>query len=252
MAIQHETELYEPIKRFYEERGYTVKGEVRHCDLVAVGEQEQDMVIVEFKKTFNLSLLLQGVDRMLSCEQVYLAVERNRSKKGAVNQRWGELTRLCKRLGLGLMTVTFYKTKKPVVEVLCEAAGTLAYAASPVGSPARVSGRRKSRLLHEFKERSGDYNVGGSTQRKLVTAYREKALRMAQCMNDHGQLSPRALREQLGYSNAAAMLQHNYYGWFARVGRGIYELTPTGREALQQYAEVVRESAAASQKNEER
>lgn len=252
MAIQHETELYEPIKRFYEERGYTVKGEVRHCDLVAVGKQEQDMIIVEFKKTFNLALLLQGVDRMQSCEQVYLAVERNRSKKGAVNQRWGELTRLCKRLGLGLMTVTFYKTKKPLVEVLCDAAGAGTYAASPAKTPARVSGRRKSRLLHEFKERSGDYNVGGSTQRKLVTAYREKALRIAQCLSDHGQLSPRALRELLGYSGAADMLQHNYYGWFARVKRGIYELTPTGREALQQYAEVVRESAATAQGNEAR
>jgi len=247
MAIQHETELYEPIKCFYEARGYTVKGEVRHCDLVAVSPDQQDIVIVEFKKTFNLALLLQGVDRMQSSEQVYLAVERNRNKKGAVNQRWGELTRLCKRLGLGLLTVTFYKTKKPVVEVLCESAAATHYMEAPVSKPARVSSRRKNRLLQEFKERSGDYNVGGSTKRKLVTAYREKALHLAQCLREHGQLSPRALRELCGYSTTATMLQHNYYGWFDRASRGIYQLTPAGHAALEEYANVLREAAATAQ-----
>ncbi|WP_152394721.1 DUF2161 domain-containing phosphodiesterase [Paenibacillus guangzhouensis] len=249
MAIQHETELYEPIKRFYEARGYTVKGEVRHCDLVAVSQDEQDIVIVEFKKTFNLALLLQGVDRMQSSEQVYLAVERNRSKKGAVNQRWGELTRLCKRLGLGLLTVTFYKTKKPIVEVLCESAAATQYITAPVNKPARVSSRRKNRLLQEFNERSGDYNVGGSTKRKLVTAYREKALNLAKCLHEHGQLSPRRLRELCGYSNTATMLQHNYYGWFARASRGIYELTPVGLAALEEYATVLREASATAQQD---
>lgn len=28
--------------------------------------------------------------------------------------------------------------------------------------------------MYEFHERSGDYNVGGSSRAKLVTAYREK------------------------------------------------------------------------------
>lgn len=100
---------------------------------------------------------------------VYLAVERVRAKKGAVNQRWGELTGLCRRLGLGLITVVFYKTKAPLVEVLAE----------PGDAPpqARSALRRRERLLYEFRERSGDYNTGGSTRVKLVTAYREGAAR---------------------------------------------------------------------------
>ncbi len=36
--------------------------------------------------------------------------------------------------------------------------------------------------MYEFHERSGDYNVGGSSRAKLVTAYREKALRVAQAL----------------------------------------------------------------------
>lgn len=86
-----------------------------------------------------------------------------------MNQRWGELTGLCRRLGLGLITVVFYKTKDPLVEVLAE----------PGDAPPQVrsGARRREKLLLEFRERSGDYNTGGSTRVKLVTAYREGAAR---------------------------------------------------------------------------
>ncbi|SES89945.1 hypothetical protein SAMN03159358_0238 [Paenibacillus sp. NFR01] len=193
MAIKHETELYAPLKRFFEGRGYTVKGEVRTCDLVGVREGEEEPLIVELKKTFNLALLLQGVERLRLSPNVYLAVERSRDKKGAVNQRWGELTGLCRRLGLGLITVMFYKTKTPLVEVLAE----------PGAAPPQARGgqRRRERLLREFGGRSGDYNTGGSTRVKLVTAYREKALRVALALRaaelEAGGASGKAVQEEL-------------------------------------------------------
>ncbi|WHY20979.1 DUF2161 family putative PD-(D/E)XK-type phosphodiesterase [Paenibacillus sp. G2S3] len=171
MAVRHETELYAPLKVFFEKQGYSIKGEVRTCDLVGIREDLEHPLIVEMKKSFNLALLLQGVERLKLSPTVYLAVERVRDKKGAVNQRWGELSGLCRRLGLGLVTVVFYKTKAPLVEVLVEPDET---------PPAQRSNkRRRERLLYEFRERSGDYNIGGSTRVKLVTAYREKALRVA-------------------------------------------------------------------------
>lgn len=171
MAVKSETELYAPLKKYFEARGYLIKGEVRSCDLVGVRDAAEPPLIVEMKKAFNLSLLLQGMERLKLSPVVYLAVERNREKKGAASQRWGELTELCRRLGLGLITVVFYKTKAPLVEVLAEP--------EPPESHARRPGRRQERLLHEFRERSGDYNIGGSARVKLVTAYREKALRVA-------------------------------------------------------------------------
>lgn len=171
MAVRHETELYAPLKVFFEKQGYSIKGEVRTCDLVGIREDLEQPLIVEMKKSFNLALLLQGVERLKLSPTVYLAVERVRDKKGAVNQRWGEISGLCRRLGLGLITVVFYKTKAPLVEVLVEPDET---------PPAQRSNkRRRERLLYEFRERSGDYNTGGSTRVKLVTAYREKALRVA-------------------------------------------------------------------------
>ncbi|AKG34029.1 DUF2161 family putative PD-(D/E)XK-type phosphodiesterase [Paenibacillus durus] len=266
MAVRHETELYAPLKNFFEQQGYEIKGEVRSCDLVGVRGDEEPPLIVEMKKTFNLSLLLQGVERLKLSPAVYLAVERCREKKGSASQRWGSLSHLCRRLGLGLVTVVFYKTKAPLVEVLAEPE-------APAGS-ARSGGRRRERLLYEFRERSGDYNTGGSARVKLVTAYREKALRVAAALeaaereaalaaaegaataDGGGQggaagparapaagalpkgVTPAELRRRSGVPSAAAILQNNYYGWFQRIARGRYILAAAGNAALLEYAAV--------------
>ncbi|MDQ0060832.1 DUF2161 family putative PD-(D/E)XK-type phosphodiesterase [Paenibacillus harenae] len=237
MAVKREEELYKPIKQYYERLGYEVKSEVLHCDLVAIHPEHEEPIIVEMKKTFNLALLLQGVERLRLNGQVVLAVERNRKKSGAHNQRYGDLTELCRMLGIGLMTVTFYKTKPAVIEMLCE----------PGEPPQRGIRRRKqARLLQEFRERSGDYNVGGSTGRKLVTAYREKALRCAWALRESGELAPREVAAITGNSRSGETLRHNYYGWFERIGRGKYKLRPEGVAALEQYREVIAEWSAAA------
>ncbi|HZG56871.1 DUF2161 family putative PD-(D/E)XK-type phosphodiesterase, partial [Paenibacillus sp.] len=95
-------------------------------------------------------------------------------------------------------------------------------------------------------ERSGDYNAGGVTGRKLVTAYREKALRIAEALHTHGPLPPRRVRDLIASDKAAAMLQRNVYGWFRRVERGVYELTPAGAAAVGEFADVLAASAAAA------
>lgn len=238
MAVRHETELYAPIKAFFESLGYEIKGEVRNCDLVGIKPEQQEPLIVEIKKTFNLSLVLQGMQRLKLTGNVYVAVERNRAKKGAVNQRWNELVGLCRQLGLGLLTVTLFKTKPPLVEILCKPAGPNGYDRK---TTAVRSGSRKERLLREFHARSGDHNTGGSTRRKLVTAYREKALRVAAALQGLGEAAPAQLARMAAVSGAAAVLQHNYYGWFERVSRGRYKLTPFGESALSEYAAVLQE-----------
>ncbi|MFF2480684.1 DUF2161 domain-containing phosphodiesterase [Paenibacillus sp. NPDC058071] len=230
MAVHKEEELYGPIKAFYERLGYTVKSEVLHCDLVAMKPDGSETIVVEMKKTFNLALLLQGIERLRLTDTVVLAVERNRKKSGAHNQRFGDITELCRMLGIGLMTVTFFKTKSPVIEMLCEP-----------GEPPQRGARRKkqARLLQEFRERSGDYNVGGSTGRKLVTAYREKALRCVYALQQFGPLSPSKLAAITGNPKSAQVLRHNYYGWFTRIERGKYGLLPSGETALEEYGDVI-------------
>ena len=89
-----ETELYLPVKRFLEAQGYAVKAEIGGCDVLAVRGDEPP-VIVELKTSFNLQLLLQGIDRQSVTDTVYLAIP---EPKRALPQ---DILRLCKRLGLG-------------------------------------------------------------------------------------------------------------------------------------------------------
>lgn len=228
MPIQSETELYAPIKAFFEKMGYAVRSEVKHCDVVAMREGEEP-VIVELKRTFNVPLLVQGIDRLQHTDRVYVAVEQHSSGRSPRHVTWGDAQRLCRMLGLGLIAVRFYKTRKPFVEVLCD----------PAPYVPRKSAKRLAGIVAEFRERSGDYNVGGSSKRKLMTAYREKALHCAGLLHVHGPLSTAQLREMTHNASVATLLQHNYYFWFRRVSRGVYELTEQGRAAVASYGDIL-------------
>src|SRR5262245_42240655 len=100
-----EADLYPAVKAFLEAQGYVVKAEVRGWDGVVVRGDEPP-VIVELKLAFSLALVLQGVDRLTLTDRVYLAVGRprgRRGRRGSVLRR--DVCDLCRRLGLGLMTV---------------------------------------------------------------------------------------------------------------------------------------------------
>src|ERR1700733_13113894 len=69
-----EMSLSRPVKVFLEGLGFVVKGEVGGCDLVALkGDDLPVVVICELKLTFNLDLILQGVDRATTSDEVWLA-----------------------------------------------------------------------------------------------------------------------------------------------------------------------------------
>jgi hypothetical protein len=58
-----ETSLYRPVKGYLETLGYTVKGEVCGCDLVATRGDEPPLVVIgELKLSFSLDLVLQAVE----------------------------------------------------------------------------------------------------------------------------------------------------------------------------------------------
>ncbi|MFZ5817054.1 MAG: DUF2161 domain-containing phosphodiesterase [Bacillota bacterium] len=224
MAARRESDLYTPIKEFLQQQGYTVRGEVNGCDLVGV--RGEDLVIVELKVAFNLALLLQGVQRQAVTDAVYLAVEAPRKTRSG--PRWSEIRGLCRRLGLGLIFIHF-TGKAPTVEVLCD----------PEPYIPRKQPKMRGRLLKEFQRRSGDHNTGGTSRRPVVTAYREEALRTAAYLAEHGPSQPRTIRKETGAERSATILQDNVYGWFERIERGVYQITPKGKQALAQYADVV-------------
>jgi hypothetical protein len=210
-----ETDLYLPVKTFLEAQGYEVKAEIGACDLMA-RRGEEAPVIVELKTSFSLALVLQGVARQALFEHVYLAVP---LKKSGWGPRYRDVQSLCRRLGLGLLAVRV------------EAGATVEAHLDPGPYLPRRNAARAGRLLREFDRRMGDPNMGGSTRVKRMTAYRQDALRLAQALAE-GPQKPATLAKALTIPRAGDMLRDDHYGWFERVERGLYGLTPQGRAAL--------------------
>ena len=67
-----ETDLYNPIKVFFEAKGYEVKAEVTDCDVVAL-KKDEEPIIIELKKSLSFDFLIQGIDRQGISDNVYLA-----------------------------------------------------------------------------------------------------------------------------------------------------------------------------------
>ncbi len=110
--------------------------------------------------------------------------------------------------------------------------------------PRRRNAQRRA-VLEEIAGRSGDFNEGGSVKTKLVTAYRERAVHLACCLRKLGPMTPRALRALGTGPKTYGILYDNHYGWFDRVGRGLYSLKPEGLAALDAYPELTARFSAA-------
>jgi hypothetical protein len=226
LPIISEVELYDPVKAFLEAQGFDVKGEVRSCDLVAVRPGEPP-VLVELKLRFSLSLVLQGIDRLALSDRVYLAVPRPTGRRATgPNANDADVRKLCRMLGLGLLTVDPVARAGHQVELVVE----------PAPYRPRVNAKRARLLLKEHGARTGDPNRGGSTKVKIVTAYRQEALRCARLLQVYGPMAVAALRRDGDAPNAGKILQRNVYGWFERVSRGTYGLTAEGVRGLEQFA----------------
>jgi len=222
-----ETSLYGPVKSYFTALGYEVKGEVGAADLVAMPRSKQDSepVIVELKTGFTLSLFHQAINRQSMTDKVYIAVPRKTGKAALVAIRRNKM--LCRRLRIGLITVRLSDGK---VVVHCE----------PAPFTPRKIKARKTKLISEFESRHGDPNKGGMTSEGLMTSYRQGALRCAKVLHDEGACKASYVAKMAGFDKARNLMAANHYGWFEKIDRGVYGLTPIGAKALDDHAEAVR------------
>ncbi|MBW6418451.1 DUF2161 domain-containing phosphodiesterase [Celeribacter sp. PS-C1] len=206
MATIRETDLYLPVKAHFEGLGYVVKAEVRDADVVAV--KDGLSVIIELKTGFTLQLLQQGVARQVMSDHVYLAVPRWKGKAG-----WrmfkGNLG-LCKRLGLGVISVN---VDEDTVQVHHD----------PRPFTPRKNKAKTEKLLAEFHRRDGDPNLGGSKAGGRVTAYRQDAEKCRAYLLEHGPSKGAEVAKATGVPHATRMMRDNHYGWFDKVGVGVYQ-----------------------------
>lgn len=213
-----EADLYPPLKAFLECQGYEVKGEVGDCDVVA--RRDDEIVVVELKRTLTLKLVLQAVDRLALSEVVYLCVPA--SAPGLKSDRKSML-KLLRMLGLGLVVVEL-DVADGLVEVMLD----------PGEYRPKINKRRQTRLLGEFAHRVGDPTKGGTRGQKM-TVFRQRALRLAAYLREAGPTKASVLAAELDDPKARGLLYRDVYGWFERPENGIYALSPRGERELAEH-----------------
>ena len=203
-----ETDMYEALKKYFEDQGFKVRSEVRDIDVVAL--KEDLLVGIEMKRGLTIELLVQAALRQKTCDLVYLAVPK--PKRIVKDKAMTNMLYLLKRMELGLLFVDV--DRNLVVEVCPPAFYDL-------DRGRRAKMKEKQRILKEVSRRSVDGNKGGSRGKKLLTAYREDSLRAVALIKARGVISPKELKA-LGIKET--LLSKNYYNWFVKVEHGKYTL----------------------------
>jgi hypothetical protein len=213
-----ETDLYQPVKRFLRGRGYDVKGEIGDCDIAAV--KDGVLVAVEMKTRADLNLLLQASSRLSCADGVYLALPHSCSMLRKGRKDRASFLRLLKMLGLGVLVVN-------------ASSGKVAAEIDPCEYTPRKRRDGLAKLLAEHAALVGDPNPGGSSRRQgRMTAYRQRAIAIAQHLFREGQAKASDVRDALAEPSARQIMYDNVYGWFERKGNGIYSLSPRGGTEL--------------------
>jgi hypothetical protein len=219
--IIKETDLYLPIKLFFEDLGYTVHAEVKNCDIALY--KDGRLTVIEMKKSFTLNLLYQAIERQKPGDEVFVAIPRPVKSSG---KTYKSMLALIKKLDLGLITVALDSPVK-TVEIL-----VFPRLSTETKKSIRYQ-RKKTAVINELSARTHDLNLGGSTKRKLMTAYREKVIKIACALAQNGAAKASGLIKKYGCDkNTYNILYRNLYGWFSKTSNGMYVINDKGYAAL--------------------
>lgn len=218
-----EKELYPPVRNLFEKRGYTVNAEVKDCDMTAIKDDE--FIIVELKKNLSVTLLGQGLKRQRTGADVFIAVPK---PKQYSFKKFRSVFSVIKKLELGLIFVSL-RGEHSFAEIVFEP--------KPFKFMQKDTKKRKE-IMEEIEGRTIETNTGGVTGTKIITAYTEKCIHIACMLDMYGEMSAAEVRKKGGADNAYNILTMNVYGWFQKVGRGVFKITEKGRLDLMEYPEL--------------
>lgn len=230
VKFKHETDMYQPVKALLEAQNYVVKGEIGKADIVAIKQDDdtRSPIIVELKTGFSLTLFHQAIERQSITDFVYIAVPKStgRAFQKSLKNNMG----LCRRLGLGLITV---RPKDQFTEIHLD----------PAPYSPRKSKAKQTKLLREFQKLMGDPNMGGQARKDpkgniLITAYRQDALTCLKYLSLQGAQKASIIAKHTKVETARLIMFNNHYGWFERAidrGRGFYQISPNGKKALNEF-----------------
>ena len=218
-----ESDLFDPVKRLFCAMGYKVNAEVLDCDITALKDDE--LIIIELKRSLSVALLSQALERQKTGAKVYIAVPK---PKKYSPRSFRDTLYVIKKLELGLIFVTIKDTDCSFAEIIH----------SPESfSPVRENKKIRAKIIQEINGRAIDTNIGGVTQRKIATAFTEKNIYAACIIELYETASPKQIKEITGF-DCGGFLRANYYGWFNKIEKGIYSITDKCRRDLSDYPEL--------------
>lgn len=217
-----EKDLFQPIKEYFETQGYQGDGEVGDIDLYM--EKGDDTLAVELKVTLDFRALQQAALRQKIVDTVFIGTFRPRDM---YSRSFKDKLYLLKRLGIGLIVVS---PKSKLVEIVSEPL------VSELSNFQKKNKGKKIRVSSEFQKRKTRSNTGGVTGTKLITGYREDALRVLDALAElGGEATSREIKKLSGVENSTRIMYANYYGWFENVSQGTYRLLDPGYAALEEF-----------------
>jgi len=223
-----EADMFLPIKNFFSSIGYSVNAEVKGCDIALIKNDE--LLLVELKKSFNITLLYQAMNRKKDASQVYVAIPRPKKVR---DKNYRAMLNILTKLEIGLITVAMDSPTHAVAIVL-----------QPPAIPGNKLLKGREKMLREIYGRTNDTNIGGSSKIKIMTAYREKSIKIACALHTLGEhaTAPQLRRNYSCPPDTYQVMKRNFYGWFKFLGNAMFELTTKGKKMLisNEFADTVK------------
>jgi len=221
-----EKDLFAPIKKYFEQYGYVVDGEVGDIDLYM--EKGDESVAVELKVSLDFRSVQQAAQRQKLVDTVFIGIFKPRDLN---SHSFQDKIYILKRLGIGLIVVS---KRSKQVEIVSEPV------ASELSHFQARNKRKKKAVSEEFQKRRTKNNIGGVRGEKLITGYREDALLVLDTLAElGGEATTKAVRELSGIKRSTDIMHANYYGWFANVDRGVYRVRKEGYDALEEFEDTI-------------
>jgi len=210
-----ESDMYEPIRNLLAQQGFVVRGEVKGCDIVAV--KGDALWIVEMKLAANITLIYQAMMRQIATDWVFVAIPRPKQIRDG---SYLKFQKLLKKLQLGLITVALDSPLKQAEVILF-----------PIGRDNKAN-KKTAVIKREVAGRTVD-TTGGAAKMPVNTAYRERCVRIACLLDTHGPLTAKELVNTHGCAkDTSHIMRTNVLGWFAKLTKGVYVISETGRGYL--------------------
>lgn len=221
-----ESDLFEPLKSYFEENGYKGDGEVGSIDLYL--EKDGYTTAVELKKTLDFKSVQQAALDQKTCDFVYIGIFRPRDLYSGSGR---DKLYILKRLGIGLICVS---PKSGLIEVVCEPF------VSEISNFQKYHKDKTESLKNEFRNRRIKSNTGGVNKTRLITAYKEESLLVLFYMVKLGGTAKSGeICKLTDNKNATRILYNNFNGWFDKLGKGLYSVNQNGLQALEEYGDVI-------------